>query len=158
MHIGIIYYSLTGTTEEFANRIANGLIKEKHHVEVVKIKTNIEVKGPGQKFEIQNNPDCSRFDFILFGGPVWAFSACPVVLQFIKQSIGLTGKKIIPFVTMGFPFKSLGGNNAINQINKAAKTVGAEVISGVIIPKLFHDYKKLMDKAVLEIVSKIRNP
>ncbi|MGB9719999.1 MAG: flavodoxin family protein [bacterium] len=158
MRIGIIYYSVTGTTEELANRIANGLIKEKHHVEVVKIRPNINVTGPGQEFEIQNEPDCSKFDLILFGGPVWAFSACPVVLQFIKKSKGLAGKKIIPFVTMGFPFKSLGGKNAINQIGKTAKAFGAEVVSCIIIPKLFHDYRKLMDKEVLGVISKIKNP
>ncbi len=158
MHIGVIYYSVTGMTEEFASRIANGLIKEKHHVELIKIKTNIEVTGPGRKFNVLNAVDCSGFDFVLFGGPVWAFSACPVVLESIRISKGLSGKKFIPFATMGFPFIFLGGKHAIDQTGRVAKEMGAEVVqNGVVIPKLFHDYRKLMDRAVVGIIATIGN-
>ncbi|MEO0123986.1 MAG: hypothetical protein ABIL69_08310 [candidate division WOR-3 bacterium] len=158
MHIGIIYYSVTGTTEEFASRIANGLIKEKHHVELISIKTDVKVTGPGQSFKILNEPDCSNFDFILFGCPVWAFSACPVLIEVIKKSEGLSGKKVIPFVTMGFPFRFLGGIQAIRQIEKTARGRGAEVLSGIVIPRLFHDFKALMDKAVIDIIEIVKKP
>lgn len=151
MHIGIIYYSITGTTEEFARRIANKLMEANHHVSLVKLTTNVEVTGPGQRFEIKNPPDCSKFDFILLGGPVWAFSACSVILEFIKKSPGIRGKKMLPFVTMGFPFKFLGGNNAINQMKKTAEKMGAMVLPGIIVPKLFRDYYKLMDESASKI-------
>ncbi len=158
MHIGIIYYSVTGTTEEFASRIANALIKDKHHVELINIKTDVKVTGPGQSFKILNEPDCSRFDLVLFGCPVWAFSACPVLIAAIKKSNGLSGKKVIPFVTMGFPFRFLGGTQALRQIEKDAKNKGADVMPGIVIPKLFHDFKSLMDKAVLEIIEIVKRP
>lgn len=157
MHIGIIYYSVTGTTEEFASRIANGLIKEKHHVELIKIKTDVTVSGPGQSFKVLNELDCSKFDFILFGCPVWAFSTCPVLIETIKKSKGLSSKKVIPFVTMGFPFRFLGGTQAIRQIEKTARERGAEVLPGIIIPKLFHDFKSIMDRAVIDIMQIMKN-
>ncbi|MCX7995707.1 MAG: hypothetical protein N3A65_08075, partial [candidate division WOR-3 bacterium] len=145
MHVGIIYYSVTGTTEDFAGRIANGLIKERYNVELIKIKTDVNVTAPGQSFRILNLLDCSRFDFVLFGGPVWAFGACPVVLEAIKKSQGLAGKKFIPFVTMGLPFKFLGGTRALHEMGKVAKGSEASVLPGFIIPKLFHNYKADMD-------------
>jgi len=157
MYIAIYYYSITGTTEEFASRIANALIKEKHHVEIVKIRTSVEVTGPGQKFKIINEPDFSKFDIVLWGGPVWAFSACPVIIECIKKSKGLSDKKVIPFVTMGLPFKSFGGNRAINQISKTTMDMGAKVLFATIIPKLFHNFKKLMDEEVIKIASMIKN-
>ncbi len=156
MKIGVIYYSLTGTTEEFARRIENVLIKNGYNVKSVKIITDVEVTGPGQKFELKMDTDCSEFDVILFGGPVWAFSACPVVIEYIKTSKGLAGKKVIPFVTMGFPFSFMGGNRAINQIKKIAKDMKADIQPGVVMPKLFHKISKVMDEGALKILSTIR--
>lgn len=157
MNVILIYYSLTGTTEEFAGRIANGLIKEKNLVKLFKIETDVKVTEPRQDFKILNLPECSKFDLVLFGGPVWAFSACPVIIEAINKSGGLSGKKVIPFVTMGLPFKFMGGFRAINQMTKAATAMGASVLPGIIIPKLFHDFRKLMDKAVIDIIASIRN-
>jgi flavodoxin len=151
MHIGIVYFSHTGFTEEFVNRIANGLIKERYHVEIIRLKTNIEVTGPFQGFKILEEPDCSKFDYVLFGGPVWAFSICPVVIEGIKISKGLSGKDVILFVTMGFPFKFMGGTRAINQMSEQVRKMGANVVSQIIIPRLFHDSNALMDKAINEI-------
>ncbi|MEO0107438.1 MAG: hypothetical protein ABIL46_08935, partial [candidate division WOR-3 bacterium] len=146
-----------GTTEEFASRLTNGLIKERYNVELIKIKTDVKVTGPHQSFKVLNPPDCSKFEYVLFGGPVWAFSACPVILEAIKNSSGLTNKKVIPFVTMGLPFKFLGGIQAINKINKTAQESGAIALSGFIITKLFHNFKANMDKSVNELISIVKN-
>ncbi len=156
MHISIFYYSVTGTTEEFARLIANALLKENHHVEITKLKTNPELTKPESKFEILNMPDCAKFDILIIGGPVWAFRACPVVLEFIRKSNGITGRKVIPFVTMGFPFKCLGGTNAIKQMGDTANRAGCDVQPGIIIPKLFHDFKRTMEQEALKIASSIK--
>jgi CheY-like chemotaxis protein len=138
--------------------VPGGMGGEETIKKLIKIKTNIEVTGPGRKFNVLNAVDCSRFDFVLFGGPVWAFSACPVVLESIRISKGLSGKKLIPFATMGFPFIFLGGKQAIDQTGRVAKEMGAEVVqNGVVIPKLFRDYKNLMDRAVVGIIATIGN-
>ncbi len=156
MHIGVFYYSVTGTTEEFARLIANALLKENHHVEISKLMTNPELTKPESKFEILNIPDRTKFDILILGGPVWAFRACPVVLEFIRKSNGIAGKKFIPFVTMGFPFKFLGGTNAIKQMHNTAQKSGCDVQPGIIIPKLFHDFKRIMEQGALKIASSIK--
>lgn len=156
-HIGIFYYSLTGTTEEFANVIAKALINEKNHIEIAKIKTNVEVTGPYQKFGILNLPDFSTYDFILIGGPVWAFSICPVVAEFIKKSKGLSNKKVIPFITMGFPLTFLGGNQSLKQMSKLIKENGGIALSGVVVTKLFHKINEMMEERAMQVVSIIRN-
>lgn len=158
MRIGVIYYSVTGTTEEFARRIYNGLIKEKHQVELIKIKTDKPITVPRQDFKITNELDFAGFDLVLFGGPVWAFSACPVIMEAIKKSKNLSDKKVVPFVTMGFPLKFLGGTQAIRKITRAVAEMGGDVLPGIIIPKLFHDFKALMDKSVRELISSIETP
>ncbi|MGQ9465792.1 MAG: flavodoxin family protein [bacterium] len=152
-HIGIFYYSLTGTTEEFANVIAKALINEKNHIEIAKIKTNVKVTAPYQKFEILDLPDCSKYDFILIGGPVWAFSICPVVAEFIKKSKGLANKKVIPFITMGLPFSFFGGNQALKQMSRLIKENGGVALSGVVVMKLFHKINEMMEKKAMQVIS-----
>ncbi len=157
MNIGIFYYSATGTTEQFAHTIADALIKEKNHVELVKIETNVKVTEPHQQFEILNHADCSKYDIILFGGPVWAFSACPVVICYIERSKGLSNKKIMPFATMGFPFRFLGGNRALKQMGKVIKRMNGNLLHGVTVQKLFHNLEEAMRKSATKVVSIINN-
>ncbi len=155
MKIGIIVHSMTGTTLKFGQLIANGLIKNGHTVDLIELKTDIpvdggSVRGP-KKFKITNIPDCKGYGAILIGGPVWAFSASPVIISCIEELNDISDKKILPFVTMGFPFYSMGGNQAIKLMSKKIISKGAQVLPGKIIPKLFHDYNKLMKIAVEEI-------
>ncbi len=157
MKIGIFYYSATGTTERLAHAIADVLEKEKNHVELVKIQTDIKVITPHQKFEILNHADCSKYDIILFGGPVWAFSACPVVISYIESSKGLSNKMVIPFATMGFPFSFLGGSQALAKMGRVVKKMNGNVLPGVIVQKLFHNLEEAIQKNATKVVSIIRN-
>lgn len=68
----------------------------------------------------------------------------------------IAGKKLIPFITMGLPFKFLGGNQALKQMIDTAKKFGYDVQPGIIIPKLFHDFKKMMEKEVVKIATSIK--
>jgi hypothetical protein len=60
---------------------AGSLRKKGHSVDVVEIKTDPSVNSGSArshpKFSITNIPDCKKYDALLIGGPVWAFSASP---------------------------------------------------------------------------------
>jgi hypothetical protein len=103
-------------------------------------------------FRILNMPDGNKYDALLFGGPVWGFSASPVILKCIKGMEGLKGKKVLPFITQGFPFAGLGGKRALGQMVKEAAGKGADVLPGRSAQKMFHDMEKMMRKAASEVM------
>ena len=151
MNIGIIIHSQTGSTLNFGNLSASKLRESGHTVEVIELKTDGPVKPRAAQVVITNMPDCQQFDALLVGGPVWAFAASPVILACIKTLQGISGKKVLPFVTMGSPFPFMGGTQAIAQMSSALTSAGATVLPGTIIPKLFRNATRLMDTAAAAI-------
>lgn len=157
MNIGIIVHSNTGTTLRFGKLILENLQKNNHVVELIELKTNVPITSGSvrqpPKFSLLNVPDCQKYDAVLVGGPVWAFSASPVLMACLADLKGISGKKLMPFVTMGFPFSSMGGSQAISLMSSTAAGLGATVLKGKIINKLFHNYNLQMEKAAAEIAS-----
>jgi flavodoxin len=141
----IIVHSSSGTTLEFAEQISAKLKEKKYPVELVHLQTDPVIKGGTvghtAPFKFINLPDIKDYELILLGGPVWAFSASPIAIAALEKMGKFSGKKILPFVTMGFPFPWMGGNKAISMMSDKAKELGATVLSGKIVPKLFHDFK-----------------
>jgi hypothetical protein len=156
MKIGIIVHSSTGTTRRFADLIAAELQKQNHTVEVTQLQTDVPITSgtarQARKYKLVNAPDGSQYDFILAGGPVWAFSASPVILDGIAALSAAAGKRLLPFVTMAFPLKGMGGRQAISLMTKTAQGIGAKVEPGIIVQKMFHDTRKMMVDAAAEIV------
>lgn len=155
----IIVHSQSGTTLQFAEHISNQLKKKKHYVDLIHLKTDPEIKGGSVRhttpFKIINLPDIKEYELIMLGGPVWAFSASPIVLAALEKLGDLSGKKILPFVTMGFPFPSMGGKKAIAMMSNKACELGATVLPGKIIPKLFHNFQKLFQIEAEDIAQNI---
>ena len=154
MQIGIIFYSRTGVTRKFAGIIAKSLQARKHTTEFTDLKTDKPVEPEAKKeYEFANLPDCSAYDAVLVGGPVWAFSACPVVLKAITEIKGLKGKKASSFATMAFPLAFMGGSRAVGQMNRALAARGAKTFRGRVAPKLLRDQARLMKKAADEFAA-----
>ena len=151
MKIGIIYHSLTGQTRKLANLLQTKLVQNGHEVSVVELKTDVEQKGGSIRqqlnFKVTNLPDLAGFDALCIGGPVWAFGPSTVTYKAIQQMPELNGKKVLTFATMGFPFMGWGGRQAIGHYSAALKQKGATILPGIIIPKLFHNFNHLMEKA-----------
>ena len=107
-------------------------------------------------FKITNLPNGKEYDALLVGCPVWAFAASPVLAVAVKNLKNIKGKFVLPFVTMGFPFKGWGGNQAISSLEKTLGEAGAKVLPGIIIPKMFHNFKKLMSDEAGKIPGMLR--
>ena len=157
MNIAIIVHSKTGTTRKFADRIADRLKKDGHSINVIQIETDVLIESGSvrscKRFSITNLPDIKAYDALLLGGPVWGFSASPVIVACMNALGDFGGKKVVPFVTQGFPFKFLGGKQAIGLMSRNAAEKKATVLPGAIISKLFHDIEADMDKAADSIAS-----
>ena len=153
MKIGIIYHSMSGQTKKLAQLMQTGLTNQGHEISLIELQTDVPQKGGSIRqqpnFTVTNLPDVTAFDALCIGGPVWAFGPSTVTYKAILQMPALNGKKVLPFCTMGFPLKGMGGNGCIKHCSVALKEKGATVLPGIIVPKMFHNFNALLAQAVL---------
>ena len=153
MRIGIIVHSKTGRTLALAQLIEKRLKRQNHAVTLHHLAIDPDIDSPGKPFRIVNAPDPAQYDALLIGGPVWAFSASPVVISYLKSLGDLKGKKLIPFATMGFPCACLGGNRSLGQMRKAAEANGATTLPGAVVPTMLRDHAVLSEEAADKITA-----
>ena len=102
LKIGLLYYSGTGSTAFFAQKLAESFQQNGHTVTLIRYKS-------------QNHMDFKKFDLIGFGATVWVYRSPRVFTDFLK-TINISNK---PF----FIFQTCGGTpgNAQWSIYKALK-------------------------------------
>jgi hypothetical protein len=162
MKVCIMFHSVTGSTRQFAERIAGALHKDGHTVDLHPLQTDVPVKTGSirqpMNFQLLNLPDVSGYDAVLAGAPVWGFSVAPVAYKALMELPGLAGKRFLPFITMGMFARGMGGTVSAKQLAKAAMKNGANVLPGAaIVPKMFHDYQVLMDCEAEKIRALLRS-
>lgn len=152
MKIAVVIHSETGHTAIFAKAIARKFEENGHETDITLLRTAGPVKPRASKgFTIKNPPSLDEYDAVLFGGPVWAFTASPVIIEYLSFLKGLNGRKVMSFVTQGLPFKSLGGNKAIKLMNEELESSGGKVLTGEILFYFFKPDKQKMNEAVERI-------
>jgi len=134
MKVGIIVYSKTGNTYSVAEKLQEALENAGHSANIERIEVIDEKQTDINKIQIQRNPNLEKYDAIVFGAPVNAFSLCPAMNAYMSQIYSLGDKKIACFVTKGLPFASTGGNQAIGQMKKICESKGGDICgSGIIV-------------------------
>ena len=146
MKIGIIVYSQTGHTLSVANRL-----KEELECSIEEVKANRDMKNPNV-FEITNSPDISKYDLLIFGSYIEAFSLNPVMKKYL-ESIKINDKKCLCFVTHQLPKAWMGGNRGIKQMTKI---LGDNVLGTKVINWGNKDREEEINSLVSEFNEKIK--
>lgn len=158
MKIGIIVYSSTNYTLRYAEYIKAVLERNDFSIELTHIKTDIPIEGgiagSMPEYKILNLPDCSKYDIVLFGGPVWAFSANPVIMRCIEKS-SIENKCVIPFVTMAFPFPFLGGGNAMRMMRRSILKKQGRALKGSVLCRMGRTFDRTAQIKAEEINKQI---
>lgn len=137
MKKAIVYYSMSGNTEYVAKYIS-----EKMDADLIKIEPKKEYPNKGikkflwggksavmgetpalEKYEFDSN----KYDYIIFGTPVWASSFTPPIRTFIKENREkLKGKKVATFIC----YMGGGADKAIEKLKEylEIKEFDAELI------------------------------
>lgn len=147
MKIAIVLHSQSGHTARFAKIIASKFNENGHDADVKLLRTTGNVAPFKKNFELRNPPDINEYDAALFGGPVWAFSASPVIMKYLSQLNSFKGKKAASFATMGFPFLWMGGNQAIKAMDNSLECCGADILKGEVVPYHFKANTERLNKA-----------
>lgn len=158
MNVAIVIYSKTGATFNIARKIASLFTNASINCEIIRLDSKDDLRPRLKQVSISTKVNLAPFDTIIFGTPVWAFTAAPVVPAFLNMKPDLKGKKVLNFITMGLPAKFLGGNRAQTVIDNLSSACGATVISkgGIINQPSMHNMVKT-DAFVKSIFDKIKN-
>ena len=161
MKAALIIHSKTGTTLAFGKTIEQALQKEGIETDLFLLEFDSpQGEDPFSEEKdviLKDIPDCLPYDFILAGSPVWAFSPTPVIRAFLRQAEGISKKKFLPFVTMGFPFKSWGGTRTLKVMEKIARQRGAICFKGEAVMKMGRNIEKQMQAAAERIAKRAKN-
>jgi len=133
MKIGIILYSQTGNTYSVSLKLKEKLITAGHSVDIERLKVVGEVQSVIKDIKFETLPDTERYDVLVFGSPVQAFSLSSVMANYLMQIASLQGKKVALLVTQFFPFPWMGGNRTVGQMKKICESKGAAVCGAEIV-------------------------
>lgn len=133
MKIGIIVHSQTNNTYFVAQRLREGLSASGHSVSIVKIIATNDREQDIKRIKLENTPDVSDYDGIIFGAPVRGFALSPILTAYLTGIDTLKGKEVECYVTQFFRYPWMGGNRAIKQMKNICEQKGANVIGTGII-------------------------
>jgi|GEM_PF-976736 len=119
----IAYFSWSGVTEKAAQTIASAAKGNTYRIIPVNAYPSIYAlcvakagmeKASGARPELKGTlPDCSRYEKIAIGFPIWWFD-CPLIVRSFLEKVQLDGKKVYPFCTS----KTSGPKSSADTIRK----------------------------------------
>ena len=129
MKIALVLHSQSGHTMHFARAIAAKFNNNGHDAEIMMLRTTGPVTPGARKFQIKNPPSVEGFDAALFGGPVMAFNASPVIMTYLGQLKNLKSMKVMSFGTKALPFLWTGGLQAAKNMDLELESSAGEIAS-----------------------------
>lgn len=133
MKIGIIVHSQTNNTYSVAEKLQKKLQEAGNEVNIEKVNMVGGNKPQSKDIQIENPPDVTGYDGLVFGSPVHAFSLAPAMKIYLEQISSLQDKKVALYVTKGLPLKFTGGTRAIGQMRKICESKGANIVGTEIV-------------------------
>ncbi|KAF5089116.1 flavodoxin family protein [Methanobacterium aggregans] len=133
MKIGIVVYSQTEHTYSVAQKLQKRLQEKGNEVELERVVMKGEVHPGSKDMEFEIVPDVEKYDALVFGSPVQAFSLARPMKAYLEQIQSLQGKKISLFVTKGVRFNWTGGNQAISKMKEISQSKGGSIVGTDII-------------------------
>lgn len=151
MKIGIFVHSQSGNTAKLGLAVTHSLREKGHDVSIELLRPLGKVHPRVKQVDFRAMPDPAEYEVVIFGGPIWAFSASPVLVSLLKQFTTLKGKKTLCFTTSGFPTAISGAQRAISRLSELCEGLGATVLPGVPLFWGFYCGKKRLDETVARI-------
>jgi flavodoxin len=158
MHVGIIVYSQSGHTASAAKAIAENFREHGHEVDIKLLLTTGMSRPGSSHFTICNAPEqeeIDQYEALIVGSPVWGFKESTVIREFLTWLKKLNGKKALCFATMAFPWKSLGGNQAVRHMSEDLQASGGNVLPGEVLHYFFGFNKQQLSEALERIYKAI---
>lgn len=106
----VVYFSVTGTTAEIGDKLADILQADKYVVQAAKpytkedlnyhndqTRATVEQRDDKARPAIAGSlPDLSKYDTVYLGYPIW-WGQAPKIMYSLVEQCDLSGKKVVPF-------------------------------------------------------------
>jgi len=137
----VVYYSYSGNTHKVSGLLKDELSGASYQTELLRLKPLDESSSfLGQckrsflkkEASLGNNLtfDVSGYDLVALGTPVWAFGMAPAMRTYFNKCSGLTGKKVVIFVTCG---SGAGVGKCVKEMISISQAKGASDTRSFII-------------------------
>lgn len=145
----VIYYSMTGHTQDIARRI-----QQRTGADVYRLETEEPLKAsPAFYAKVKKQlktgqyprlagpaPELDGYDVIFVGAPVWWYTAATPMLAFLQQT-DFKGKKVVPFSTQGSNYGAF-----FEDFEKNARN--ARILTGTSFNNLGDEYNSAVDNKI----------
>jgi len=129
----VVYYSFEGSTELLAKTLAKALkadLLKLEPINEIRSKGFMKYVWGGKQVMFKSQPelkpfntDFKKYNLIIFGSPVWAFTFAPPLRSFFSN-VKLSGKRVGLFCccdgnagkTLEYMGKELAGNEVVGQV------------------------------------------
>ncbi len=125
--IGFIYHSYTGQTEKVLTT-AEARLKTKDYTLTLDQVRAVDANPKVSEVTLTHAPKVDDYDLIVLASPVHAFSVPIVMKTYLESVSSFQGKPVMLLVTHHFPFKWLGGKQALNALQKKVEALEGQVI------------------------------
>ena len=154
MLIALIFYSFSGNTRKTCEFLREKILQSGNQPDLLELELK-EAENSGLRqcraahsHEIPElvsiDHDVSKYDFIIFASPVWAFTFTPAMRSYLAKITGLNKKSSAAILTCGAAFAS---GFALKELAGVLKGKGADVkFTGYIAGKRSADLKYLENK------------
>lgn len=128
-------HSQTNHTYSVAEKLQEKFSEMGNEVELKRVSmVGGDVSKNKKDIQIEDPPEIIKYDALIFGAPVHAFSLAPAMQLYLEQISSLQDKKVALFVTKGLPFNFTGGTRAIGQMKNICQSNGGNVVgTGIVI-------------------------
>ena len=162
MKVAMVFYSFSGNTKRVCLFLKEKLAAKNIDVDLIDLRPKMETRSFfkqskqalfKEKVELlRAQDDLSRYDYIAFASPVWAFTFAPALRSFLDKVKGVEGKRAICFLTYG---SGTGSGKALRELETILEEKKAEIIfsvnlSGFKVKK--NDYLEKRFKTLFNII------
>lgn len=125
--LGLIYHSYTGQTEEVLQETLLHFGDTGYQVILDKV-IAADPHPSAKDIALTHVPTVESYDRIVLATPVHAFSVPSVMKTYLQSVPSFEGKDVALLVTHHFPFKFLGGKQALKVLKKHVEALGGNVV------------------------------
>lgn len=165
MKTAVIFYSFSNNTLRAAEFIRGEILREKNEADLLRLKPLREKKtffSRAVQAFLKQRPVLSnkkeeyvldKYERVIIGSPVWAFSPAPAVRSYLSRVKGIEGKKISVFFTFG---SGAGVDKAIKDINRLIQKKKADILLTACVPDKKTRDNDSLRKLLIPLISKVK--